>query len=492
MASGPANRTAIQQWLDTYQPFLTEAGGGLTLLALLDLLEAGHQAAAPFAVTWIEGRLMTLLGQLGKEDSLEPWKVLFSGATQGLWSLYLHNVPTPAMYLEELPPRSRSQFVSRANFIRFSAPLLALTEATGTRNGLRTALVSLLTEINDPQTVLLREIYPEPYLEPLPSSGVHEDVPGSPYQEEPERRAAIWAVSPGGSTAYQWEAWLAEEHLSVGDSDWDHIPDLLEFPDKESFYARYQQEGWKDKRDALWKVRSLRPGDIILANHGRTRILGVGIVKAPGYLFRPDREKHRHTVRVNWDPTRTLTLEKPGPRWLYTIHPVSLEEFQAWFGSTSQMEVELDQQTNQAEAEGAFDSSSIEDARERVAASIVRRRGQQAFREALIKRYHGRCVVTGCDVVAVLEAAHIVPYQGVATNHPENGLLLRADIHTLFDLGLLAITQDLLVVVHPSLFGTSHGELNGRPLFLPPDLVSKPSSGALGEHRAWAGITSES
>jgi hypothetical protein len=492
MPPSATDRSAIQEWLNAAQSFLIQEGGGLTLLALLDLLDAGHQAAAPVAVVWIEGRLTTLLGQLGQEDSLEPWRVLLVGASQGHWSLYLHNVPTPAMYLEDLPPRSRSQFISRANFIRFSAPLLAITAAAEPRAGLRMALLSLLAKANEPRAALLREIYPEPYPEPLPPAGVHEDAPASPYQEPTTPGQAIWAVSPGGSTAYQWQAWLTEEHLSVGDSDWDHIPDLLEFADQAAFYARYQEEGWRDKRDALWKVRSLRPGDIILANHGRTRILGVGIVQAPGYLFRPDREKHRHTVRVKWDPTRTLTLEKPGPRWLHTIHPVSLEEFQAWFGSTFQMEVELDQQTNLAEAEGVFDASSIEDARERVAAAIVRRRGQQAFREALLKRYHGRCVVTGCDVVAVLEAAHIVPYQGVATNHPENGLLLRADIHTLFDLGLLAITQDLRVAVHPSLFGTSHGELNGRPLLLPPDLVSKPSSGALAEHRAWAGITSES
>jgi hypothetical protein len=238
-------------------------------------------------------------------------------------------------------------------------------------------------------------------------------------------------------------------------------------------------------------VRCLRPGDIILANQGRTRILGVGTVQAPGYLFRPDRTTHRHTVRVQWDPTRSRTLEKPGPRWLYTIHSVSLEEFQAWFNPPSPAEAELEQQTNLAEAAGAFDPSSIEDARERVAASIVRRRGQQAFREALLQRYHGRCVVTGCDVVAVLEAAHIVPYQGAGTNHPENGLLLRADIHTLFDLGLLTISENLRVLVHPSLLATTHGDLDGRALLLPPDSAASPSASALAQHRAWASLTSE-
>ena len=491
MVSSPVDRAIIDQWSTEHGPFLCHEGGGLTILSLLDLLDAGHQPTAPIAVTWIEGRLTTLLGQLGKEDSLEPWKVLFSGAAQGHWNLYLHNVPTPAMYLEELPPRNRSQFFSRANFIRISAPLLALTEAPALRSGLRTAVLEQLVKADDPQAALLRGIYPEPDSKLLPPSGVHEQA-SAPYQEDPAPQPAIWAVSPGGGDAHHWQTWLTEEHLSGGDSDWDRVPDLREFPDQEAFYARYREEGWKDQRHELWRIRCLQPGDIILANRGRTQILGIGIVQAPGYVFRGDLELHRHTVRVKWDPKQTKTLEKPGPFWRSTIHKVSQSDFDAWFGRPTISTMTLMEQSDLAEAEGAFDSSSIEDARERVAASIVRRRGQQAFREALINRYHGRCVVTGCDVVAVLEAAHIVPYLGVATNHPENGLLLRADIHTLFDLGLLVITQDLRVAVHPSLFGTSHGELNGRPLLLPPDLVSKPSSGALAEHRAWAGITSES
>ena len=54
--------------------------------------------------------------------------------------------------------------------------------------------------------------------------------------------------------------------------------------------------------------------------------------------------------------------------------------------------------------------------------------------------YEGKCAVTGCDVPDVLQAAHIFPYMGPETNHPSNGLL-RADIHTLFDLGLIELSQ---------------------------------------------------
>ncbi len=78
------------------------------------------------------------------------------------------------------------------------------------------------------------------------------------------------------------------------------------------------------------------------------------------------------------------------------------------------------------------------DARLRVYRQIVARRGQSAFRGALLEAYQGRCAITGCDAVFALEGAHLRPYRGPDTNVVTNGLLLRADIHTLLDLQLLA------------------------------------------------------
>ncbi len=69
---------------------------------------------------------------------------------------------------------------------------------------------------------------------------------------------------------------------------------------------------------------------------------------------------------------------------------------------------------------------------------VKRRIGQSDFRQTLIRAYGSRCAVTDCDVLDVLEAAHIDAYAGVHSNHPGNGLLLRADIHALFDADLIA------------------------------------------------------
>jgi hypothetical protein len=90
------------------------------------------------------------------------------------------------------------------------------------------------------------------------------------------------------------------------------------------------------------------------------------------------------------------------------------------------------------------------DRRKIVERQIRERRGQQQFRDALRRRYRDRCLVTGCQVLALLEAAHISPYRGEGDNHPANGLLLRSDIHTLFDLDLLGIEPEgLRVELHP-------------------------------------------
>jgi len=87
-----------------------------------------------------------------------------------------------------------------------------------------------------------------------------------------------------------------------------------------------------------------------------------------------------------------------------------------------------------------------QDERSKIYKSIVQRRGQKKFRDEVRELYGNKCVITGCEILDILEAAHINPYQGEKDNHPTNGLLLRADIHTLFDLDLIGIEPNELKV----------------------------------------------
>lgn len=134
-----------------------------------------------------------------------------------------------------------------------------------------------------------------------------------------------------------------------------------------------------------------------------------------------------------------------------------------------------------------FHPANLEDARRWTQGSIVRRRGQRSFRAQLIYVYDGQCAVTGCSAIEALEAARIVPYRGEQTNVPQNGLLLRADIHTLFDLGLISIDPATMSVhVHHKLAGTEYAVLDGKTLQEPQDPTSAPSIEALAEHNRWA------
>ncbi|MGF6444350.1 HNH endonuclease [Paraburkholderia youngii] len=144
------------------------------------------------------------------------------------------------------------------------------------------------------------------------------------------------------------------------------------------------------------------------------------------------------------------------------------------------LERELSAVRGQVERTGGFSPHDLEDARHRTLVAIVQRQGQGRFRDDLLRAYGGKCAISMCNVPAVLEAAHIIPYKGRHTNHPSNGLLLRADLHTLFDLNLLAIAPDAKsVVIAPELRTTEYGLLHGKQLRMPAEVSDRPNEDAL-------------
>ena len=79
---------------------------------------------------------------------------------------------------------------------------------------------------------------------------------------------------------------------------------------------------------------------------------------------------------------------------------------------------------------------------------IIRPRlGQGAFRIVVTEAYSRKCSITGERTLPVLDAAHIVPFSQKGPSITQNGILLRTDIHALFDKGYLTITDDLKVEV---------------------------------------------
>lgn len=111
--------------------------------------------------------------------------------------------------------------------------------------------------------------------------------------------------------------------------------------------------------------------------------------------------------------------------------------------------------------------------------AIKSRRGQPRFRGDLLIAYEHRCAVSGCQVLDVLEAAHIVPHAEGTDWDITNGLLLRADIHTLLDLQLLSIASDFSVHIAPQLAGSEYEALKGTQIRLPSNPMAFPDKAKL-------------
>ncbi len=119
---------------------------------------------------------------------------------------------------------------------------------------------------------------------------------------------------------------------------------------------------------------------------------------------------------------------------------------------------------------------------------VAPRLGQASFRALVTEAYDKRCAITGENTLAVLEAAHIVPYGKQGTHEVRNGLLLRADFHRLYDVGLVSVSPDLRIKVsrkiRESWFnGKVYYRLNDQPLsVLPHRVADHPNRDALDWH----------
>lgn len=103
------------------------------------------------------------------------------------------------------------------------------------------------------------------------------------------------------------------------------------------------------------------------------------------------------------------------------------------------------------------------------------RQGQAEFRAKLVEAYGKRCAVTGTLLEPLLEAAHIVPHAEGTDYRVTNGLLLRADIHTLYDLYHLSIDERCVVHLSRAARQTDYGHLHGKQIRMPAESSKAPS-----------------
>jgi putative restriction endonuclease len=117
------------------------------------------------------------------------------------------------------------------------------------------------------------------------------------------------------------------------------------------------------------------------------------------------------------------------------------------------------------------------------------RLGQGAFRVSVTSVYQHRCTVTGERTLPILDAAHIRPYEEGGEHDVTNGLLLRTDIHRLFDKGYVTISSDGRFEVGQRLKadfenGRPYYAMHGQPIAPPRDPRSRPPREALEWHQS--------
>jgi putative restriction endonuclease len=108
------------------------------------------------------------------------------------------------------------------------------------------------------------------------------------------------------------------------------------------------------------------------------------------------------------------------------------------------------------------------------------RLGQGTFRSLVTDAYERRCALTGEKILPVLQAAHIRPVTEGGKHRVDNGLLLRSDVHTLFDRGYLSVRPDHRLLVSSRLMqefenGEFYYRLAGEPIRLPARAEDRPS-----------------
>lgn len=130
-----------------------------------------------------------------------------------------------------------------------------------------------------------------------------------------------------------------------------------------------------------------------------------------------------------------------------------------------------------------FSFSLVEQLREQNKYLVNIRNGQNIFKSRILKAYSNKCCITGEEIPELLEAAHIQNYRNSNSNHIQNGLLLRIDIHRLFDNNLLFIDKNYIIHISNLVVNKTYRQYHGCKIQLPSVLSDHPSTEALEQRR---------
>ena len=147
-----------------------------------------------------------------------------------------------------------------------------------------------------------------------------------PAAEEGRERIAV-KIAPGRGAKY-WDDCRENGYIRVG---WDDVGDLRQYDQKGEFEDAFHEAYLGDtygsakttqKGTELWTLHQLQPGDLVVANRGKSEVLAVGTVIEPGYEWRPELREFSHTVNVNWDTSYAQEIPEQSYWGMVTVREI--------------------------------------------------------------------------------------------------------------------------------------------------------------------------
>lgn len=143
------------------------------------------------------------------------------------------------------------------------------------------------------------------------------------------KKEHYFAIAFGEDEESKWEEYINQGYHAIGWNEIDQdFSDLADEEIEELYKEKYPDQSTQARRASLYSILHfyhLEPGDKIIANRGKSIILGVGEVVS-GYYFEKDAAGFRHRVRVKWTDTKRRNIPEE-PSWLWTVKVLSEGHF---------------------------------------------------------------------------------------------------------------------------------------------------------------------
>ncbi|MEU3253137.1 AAA family ATPase [Streptomyces sp. NPDC006997] len=130
----------------------------------------------------------------------------------------------------------------------------------------------------------------------------------------------VWKIAPGRQASL-WDDCLANGRIRIG---WDEVGSLSQYESDQDLrealnqYWPHSTGGNLRLARQMLAFRDLEPGDLVVANRGKSEVLAVGTVQ-DGYSYDTGAPDHRHTVGVSWDTSYAQVFDTPRHAWQQTL-----------------------------------------------------------------------------------------------------------------------------------------------------------------------------